>query len=429
MKNLFKKFLDKVKKEKGLVIIEATIVFPVMFFVLFFIIYIGNAYFQIAQVDDCVSRAALKGAQCIANPQQYETVDEGMIPLKVNNAEPYRYIIGELPGGSINEIERKIENDLIKEINESTLSFFIKMNPKVTGSTDKIAEFNNYFLYSTFKVGVKYEVRFPIRFFGAAEPTILRLQSHAEVAVSDTPEFVRNVDMVADMLYDTDLGNNIADTFTKVNNFIKNFAGEGTDDSRSGGTEDLKPENGDTEDKNNNNIVDSGEKEAPKGNSDTENNNSSDSNSDSYNKEDSGDKNSNDNDESENGGSLPIPTIKSYSEYAKDGTHEGVTNIVMLGKYKKNDTSSYERVARSRDATYFELENWNNVESKVGKENMWNINKVFLDQQWEAGKEFYFSHDPWKADGYYQEEVLYLIDLGVTDFVKDGDLWKAVRPK
>lgn len=261
MKNLLKKFLDKIKKEKGLVIIEATIVFPVMFFVLFFIIYIGNAYFQIAQVDDCVSRAAIKGAQCIANPQQYETVDEGMIPLKVNNAEPYRYIIGELPGGSINEIERKIENDLIKEINESTLSFFIKMNPKVTGSTDKIAEFNNYFLYSTFKVGVQYEVRFPIRFFGAAEPTILRLQSHAEVAVSDTPEFVRNVDMVADMLYDTDLGNNIANTFTKVNNFIKTFAGEGSDDSRTGGTDVGDSDNNKNEEKNTDTAKDESEKE------------------------------------------------------------------------------------------------------------------------------------------------------------------------
>ena len=59
---------------------------------------------------------------------------------------------------------------------------------------------------------------------------------------------------------------------------------------------------------------------------------------------------------------------------------------------------------------------------------MWRINEGFLNQQWESGKEFVFSHNPWEATGYFEKEVLHLMDLGARDFVEAGDgLWKAVR--
>lgn len=63
-----------------------------------------------------------------------------------------------------------------------------------------------------------------------------------------------------------------------------------------------------------------------------------------------------------------------------------------------------------------------------GYEYMLQINRQFILQQWLANKEFYCSHNPWEATGFFQEEVLYLIELGVQDFipVEDG-LWKAIR--
>jgi len=59
---------------------------------------------------------------------------------------------------------------------------------------------------------------------------------------------------------------------------------------------------------------------------------------------------------------------------------------------------------------------------------IWRINKEFIDRQKAAGKEFWFSHDPFspKNEQFFAREVNYLIDLKVKDFVKAGDLWKAV---
>lgn len=427
MGRFFDKFKNKIKDCRGMVIVESTIVFPVMFFVLFFILYIGNAYYQIAQVDDCVERAAIKGAQCIANPQQYETVDEGMIPLSIKDVEPYRYIFGEIPGGSIDEIEKKIGDDLIREINESTVSFFIKMNPNIVGDTGNIAEFNNYILYSTFSVELEYEITFPIRFFGASEPTILKMQSHAEVSVSDTPEFVRNIDMVADMFVGTKIGDGITDAFTKVNNFIKTFAGTAEASSGTSG----------------------GSGEGPTGSEDEST--VVEEESTATEEETTGSELETTTSEEETTTSQELPTdipimpeipttddeeetteppiIKTYSEYAKEATHEGTTNIVVLGKYKKDKNEiSYDRVAKAEEATYFSMSNWDEVEALIGDKGMWNINKEFLNQQWAEGKEFYLSHDPWEADRTYEKEILHLIDLGVVDFVKEGNMWKAVRP-
>ena len=61
---------------------------------------------------------------------------------------------------------------------------------------------------------------------------------------------------------------------------------------------------------------------------------------------------------------------------------------------------------------------------------MWDINRQFLDDQWAAGKEILFSHNPWLSDdtGTFSKEVLYLMELGAKDFVDAGNgLWKVVR--
>lgn len=43
------------KEEKGALILEATIVFPVMFFILLFLIYTGNMFYIRSQVDSIAS--------------------------------------------------------------------------------------------------------------------------------------------------------------------------------------------------------------------------------------------------------------------------------------------------------------------------------------------------------------------------------------
>jgi RHS repeat-associated protein len=117
---------------------------------------------------------------------------------------------------------------------------------------------------------------------------------------------------------------------------------------------------------------------------------------------------------------------KRYAKYAKKATQNPNSLELVLGKTLQ-DGIGYKKVAENLEATYFYMKNWDRVRQKIGIENMWNINKAFLNQQLKAGKKIFCSHDPWESTGYFQDELLHLIDSGATDFVEVGpNLWKVV---
>ena len=101
---------------------------------------------------------------------------------------------------------------------------------------------------------------------------------------------------------------------------------------------------------------------------------------------------------------------------------------VMLGKYDNGTTSSY--ISRAGDEyTYFDLgdKGWNEAYQIVqSDEQMWRINKAFLDQQKELGCEFYFSHNPFDPKirtGFTAREIEYL-----TRSVEEGGLGGRINP-
>lgn len=214
-----KRLFGQFHKENGVVIVEATIVFPVVFFVIFFLIFFGSAMYEKAKVDSYVMKKAVLGAQCVTDPYQYDMYLTGNIPTKYSNVEPYRYFIG-----GMGDIEDKISADVEKYLQDTSSTFFIDMAPKIKNSGKKIANFNNYLLYSTFSVEVNYSVKFPIKFLGDNTPTILHWNARAEVSVNDPPEFIRNIDMVEDMFSGTGVGQKIKSAFDKINQFIGKFS-------------------------------------------------------------------------------------------------------------------------------------------------------------------------------------------------------------
>ena len=226
MKDKIKNIIKRMKDENGLVIVEATIVFPVMFFVLLFIIFIGNMYYEQARVDNIVLSYAVKGAEYCADPYQYDIENGDGIPTEVKDVktEPYRYILGGAFEGSISKIEDKISAEVKEEINEGRLIFFSNSKANVVGTdNDKIGTFKSYIVYSSFVVQVNYEIKFPIRFIGKNDATIAKLSSRAQVSVSDAPEFINNVDMAVDLLDGNSTVETIKGIFDKVNDFISNF--------------------------------------------------------------------------------------------------------------------------------------------------------------------------------------------------------------
>lgn len=211
----------KIRCEEGAVqIVEAAFVFPIMFIILFFLIYMGNAYFIKAQVEAVVEARAIEGAAYCADPILQTIKEKNTIPaLRDLKTEPYRYIFGGMDGVE-NHIALAVESD----IKGKSASFFSNMGAKLKTAKADIAKFNNYILYSTFSVEVQYEIRFPIKFLGAEAPPILTVNSRAEVPTNDTAEFIRNTDMVIDLLYKNKVVQKISDVFGKINGFISSFA-------------------------------------------------------------------------------------------------------------------------------------------------------------------------------------------------------------
>lgn len=215
------RIIKKIKKEKGAVqIVEATFVFPIMFIILFFLIYMGNAFYIKSQIEAVVEKYAVQGAAYCADPILETIKEENRIPtVKELEAEPYRYIFGEM-----SEVEKMICDRVENEIKSKSSSLFSNMSPTIKTPKSNIATFNNYIVYSTFSVEIKYTLKFPIKFLGKSSPTILSISSRSEMPVDDTAEFIRNTDMVIDLFGETKAGDKISQAFGKINEFISNFA-------------------------------------------------------------------------------------------------------------------------------------------------------------------------------------------------------------
>lgn len=215
------KLSNIIKSEKGAVqIVEATFVFPIMFIILFFLIYMGNAYYVRAQVEAIVAEEAIKGANYCTDPILQTIKDDGVIPkLSDLDLDPYRYFSG------MDGIEETISREVEEKIEGSSVSLFRNMEPVVKTRRADISKYNNYVVYSTFSVEVKCEVEFPIKFLGSSTPNLLVITSRSEIAVNDTAEFIRNTDMVIDYFEDSKLGQSIKGIFDKINDFLDTFAG------------------------------------------------------------------------------------------------------------------------------------------------------------------------------------------------------------
>lgn len=102
---------------------------------------------------------------------------------------------------------------------------------------------------------------------------------------------------------------------------------------------------------------------------------------------------------------------------------------MVLGKYLAGSVDSCEAVAQARGATYFSMFDWHVVQSQLGGDQMWNINKAFLDQQVAAGKTFTFTSDPLleAATSYTRQEYNYLQSLGYEIEPGKGGYFNAVK--
>lgn len=213
-----------VKKEDAAVsIVEGAIVFPVVFFTIAFLIFLGNALHERAKIDSIVLMAATNGAQSITDPFHTRLVNEGVnaesgvIPPDsgyFKDCMPYRYFFG------IGSVEQEIEDYVVEKITGDNTRLFAA---QINGEPIVKATYNNYILSSSFSVEVDFSYELPFEWAFMELPPLIVINSKAEVPVNDSSEFIRNTDMVMDYFVQSGLQKKMNDIMKKVGDFFNIF--------------------------------------------------------------------------------------------------------------------------------------------------------------------------------------------------------------
>lgn len=206
-------FIDIIKSENGIVpIFEATIVFPIMFFVIIFMFLMGNVYMSKSYVDAVVHKEAVKIAAKCADPNLEETLkNEKLNNTKLKNM-PYRYIFQ----GQIKNVINSSKKEIIRSIARNDFnSFFPRMAPSMENDNIKIKFENNLINYDL-SVTADYKITLPFRFIFADDVMSFDYTAYANVPVTDSPELIRNVEMIIDYIQQTGLDKKVENVTNKI---------------------------------------------------------------------------------------------------------------------------------------------------------------------------------------------------------------------
>lgn len=181
------------KNERGALIVEASIVFPVMFLVIFLMIFAGNAYLQKCRVEAIINQCAIDGASYCADPQ-LQQVEGGSVP-SLDSLEVYPYRFFDSTG--VGDVEGDMETLIKKRVSNMSSGLFSGMKP--TNFTVQ-TNYSSGILYATFSVDASYKIKIPVRLLGETENFHLDVTTHVEMPVSDSTELIRNIDMIWDYM-------------------------------------------------------------------------------------------------------------------------------------------------------------------------------------------------------------------------------------
>ena len=185
----------KLFNEHGALIVEASVVFPIMFLVIFMMIFAGNLYYQKSCVESFVTEGAIKGAAYCADPLLVYIDKNGASPELSEDfdIQPYRFFFdGDMP-----VIENEVEEQIEDQIENMGSGFFGGMKPERARIK---AKYDGNIISATFAVSAECEIPLGIRMLFSSEMIKITVYSKSEMPVSNAPEFVRVVDMAGDYL-------------------------------------------------------------------------------------------------------------------------------------------------------------------------------------------------------------------------------------
>lgn len=198
--------------EKGAVtLIEAVIVFPIMFIIVFIMMMAGNAYYQQARVERAVVETTLNASARCADPLLGYVIEHESVPTGTNSVEiyPYRYLFP----GQMNNIRGRMESELIDRINSMKSIAFKGMEPRDVSVSMKLKW---YVIASFIETDCSFRVELPIRMLFSNNNIAFRYEIHLTEPIGDAANLIRNTSMVVDFVERSEYGKRLAETGAKI---------------------------------------------------------------------------------------------------------------------------------------------------------------------------------------------------------------------
>ena len=147
-------------------------------------------------------------------------MEETLKNEKLNNTKlknmPYRYIFQGQIKNVINSSKKEIRSIARNDFN----SFFLRMAPSMENDNIKIKFENNLINYDL-SVTADYKITLPFRFIFADNVMFFDYTAYANVPVTDSPELIRNVEMIIDYIQQTGLDKKVENVTNKIKGLFK----------------------------------------------------------------------------------------------------------------------------------------------------------------------------------------------------------------
>lgn len=213
-------FFKKIKDESAGVMVENVIVLPIVFVIIIFLIMSAFLVHDRVTIETAARRGATYASHCIADPNyatlvgQSGDLDFSKSVENINfssvgeNIKAYRYLIG---GANVQDI---VEGEVKKIVNKTRINWVPQDSITVTCSQE------NKIIYQDVcvKVSATYHLPGWIEWFGLNPE--YKIETEAKLAAVDPDEFIRNADLVVDLITQVDkaTGGHIGKALDSIDN-------------------------------------------------------------------------------------------------------------------------------------------------------------------------------------------------------------------
>lgn len=198
------RFWKKMKDESAGAMVENVIVLPLVFVIIIFMIASAFLVHDRVTIETAARRGATYAAHCIADPNYASLVGQsGELDFSKpvenisfssvgKNIKAYRYITG---GPSVQTV---VETEVEKIVSKSRINWIPQENITITCTQE------NKIIYQDVCVNVSSTYQLPkwIEWFGLESE--YKIETEAKIAAVDPDEFIRNADLVVDLVTQVD---------------------------------------------------------------------------------------------------------------------------------------------------------------------------------------------------------------------------------